>query len=518
MRTKDLGLHAPEDATRRAGTFRVLVRAVAFVMAFALAPASVAQATPVPAPGSGLAATAMGPAAAAAAAHDLVGTWEGVLEVPGGSLRLVLHLVADGEGGYTATLDSPDQGATGIPAAEAVVEGDVLRLSIPTIGARYEGRIDFEAEVIRGTFTQGMASLPLELRRVEEVSGPNRPQTPRPPFPYDEEDVVYPNAEAGITLAGTLALPHLPGPHPAVVLITGSGPQDRDETVFDHKPFLIISDHLARRGIAVLRVDDRGVGQSTGDFDSATSLDFTSDVAAGVEFLKSRPEIDGARIGLIGHSEGGLIAPLVAVESDDVAFIVLLAAPGLTGEEILYLQAERIMRANGATSSAIAANRAVQATIFEVILEEADQARRSERLHEALTRLLEESGGELGVPPSQHEAFIQSQLRATTGEWFRFFLMHDPVPVLERVRVPVLALNGGKDLQIPAAENLVAIEAALRAGGNPDFEVRELSGLNHLFQTAKTGSPVEYAQIEETFSPIALEAVTEWILRVTSGS
>lgn len=520
MRTTDFGRHAPDNTTQNDNALLAVARALLIATTIALTLILATRATAAPTPGASgptgevaIAATAM----AAATIDDLVGTWEGALDVGGATLRLVMHLTADDDGGYTATLDSPDQGARGIPVAETVVEGDVIRLTITAVGATYEGRVDPDAEVIRGTFVQGGSRFPLELKRVEEVSAPNRPQTPRPPFPYDEEEVVYPNPEAGITLAGTLTLPHTPGPHPVVLLITGSGPQDRDETVFDHKPFLIIADHLARHDIAVLRVDDRGVGASTGDFSSATTLDFASDVAAGVAFLKTRPEIDAERIGLIGHSEGGLIAPIVATESDDVAFIVLLAGPGLPGEQILHLQSELILRANGEPEATISANRRVQETMFRIIREEDDADLRRARMRESLTRLLEESGDHLGVPPGSHESFIEGQIRASSSDWFRFFLTFDPRPVLERVYVPVLALNGSKDLQVPAAQNLAAIEAALRAGGNARFEVRELPGLNHGFQTAETGSPTEYRRIEETFSPVALEALTDWILQVAGG-
>jgi uncharacterized protein len=369
------------------------------------------------------------------------------------------------DGGLTASADSPDQGVRGIPVESIGYEEGRLVLELPSVQARFEGRLMGENE-IEGSWSQGGAALPLELERVEEVVGPNRPQEPEPPFPYVAEAVRYPNLDAGIHLAGTLTLPEGDGPFPAVALISGSGAQNRDSEVFGHRIFLVLADHLTRQGIAVLRSDDRGVGESEGIFQEATSRDFAGDAAAAVAYLRARPEIAPEAVGLVGLSEGGMIAPMVAAESDDVAFIVLMAGPGLTGEEILHLQADLISRA-------------------------------------------------MGVTPETREGWITSQKSTAGGPWFRFFLVHDPRPVLRQVRVPVLALNGELDLQVPPAENLGAIEAALREGGNPDFTVRELPGLNHLFQTATTGSPMEYAQIEETMSPKAMDMVARWILERT---
>ena len=272
--------------------------------------------------------------------RDLSGIWLGKLVPMTGELRVVFHLARTESGQYTATLDSPDQGAEGIPAGPVIVRTDSLIVNVPVVSGRFRGKIgEFS---IDGVWEQGGYDFPLVLEKVEEVTKPPRPQEPDPPYPYDEEEVTYTNEEAGVTLAGTLTLPRSPGPHPAVILISGSGAQDRNETVFNHKPFLVLADHLTRHGIAVLRADDRGMGGSSGSVRTSTSEDFAEDVLAGVDCLKNRPEIDPERIGLAGHSEGGIVAPMAAVRSNDVAFIVMMAGTGLTGEKIVLLQSELI--------------------------------------------------------------------------------------------------------------------------------------------------------------------------------
>ena len=319
---------------------------------------------------------------------------------------------------------------------------------------------------------------------------PPRPQEPTPPYPYQEEQVTFVNAKAGITFAGTLTLPASPTASPAVVLITGSGAQDRDETIAGHKPFLVLADALTRRGIAVLRVDDRGVGGSGGTMATATSEDFVDDALAAVAYLRGRKDIDAKRIGLVGHSEGGLIAPIAATRSKDIAFIVLMAGPGITGDQILFLQGAAIMRANGASEAAISRNREVKQRLFDVIRTEKDDAAAKEKIK--------------SIAPGQE--------RVATP-WFRYFLSYDPVPVLQKVTCPVLAINGEKDLQVPYRENLDAIGKALRAGGNTDVTTLSMPNLNHLFQTSQTGAPSEYAKIAETFAPAALDAISDWILK-----
>jgi pimeloyl-ACP methyl ester carboxylesterase len=342
-----------------------------------------------------------------------------------------------------------------------------------------------------------------------------RPQNPKKPYPYDEEDVIYDNPKSGNKLAGTLTLPRSPGPHPVVLLITGSGPQDRDEALLGHRPFLVIADYLTRRGIAVLRVDDRGTGKSTGKFEGATTVDFAGDARASVDFLKTRQDIDPKQIGLVGHSEGGIIAPMLASESSDIAFIVMLAGPGVTGEEILLAQQFLIARAMGTPEDEAERSRGIERFILSVVKEEPDEAEVKRKVREGIEKLSAAMPEDQRKKQIEKIAAIEKQIPTLISAWFRAFLVYDPRPALEKVKVPVLAMNGALDLQVPPHQNLPAIVAALEAGGNPDYQIVKLAHLNHLFQTAQTGSPTEYAKIEETFAPAALETMGEWIGRHT---
>lgn len=449
-----------------------------------------------------------------APAPDLPGTWLGSLEVPGASLRIVFHIEADDEGRYAATMDSPDQGATGIATSGAILEGDSVRIEVPAVGGVYAGIV--EEDTIRGRWTQGGRPFPVVLTRVDEVERPSRPQTPSPPYPYASRDVTFESADAGVTLAGTVTLPRGPGPHPAVVLISGSGPQDRNETIMGHEPFHVLADHLTREGVAVLRYDDRGVGGSTGDHSAATSEDLADDAVGAIRRLAELPEVDTSALGLVGHSEGGLIAPIVTNRTGKAAFLVLLAAPGRAGEAILRAQGELLVRASGGDDATVRLQREVQAALFRVARSGMDSARAVKVVRKTLDSLRaglpeeERAAVDRAMPDS--DAYVGAQVRQATSPWFRFFLDYDPRPALRRVDVPVLALGGTKDLQVPAEENLAAIEDALRAGENERVTTRALQGLNHLFQHAGTGSPAEYARIEETFAPEALQAISGWIL------
>lgn len=446
---------------------------------------------------------------------SIEGIWEGKLKVPGAELRIVFKISKNQDGALTATLDSPDQGAKDIPIEEVIFEDNTLSLEVKSAGGIFEGKVNQDFSVIEGEWKQSGQALPLTIKRVDKAVEILRPQEPKKPYPYIERQVEYTNLKAGVKLVGTLTLPSGQGPFPAVLLITGSGPQDRDETIFNHKPFLVLADYLTRQGVAVLRVDDRGVGGSTGDFSRATSEDFASDVLAGIEYLKTCKEIDAKKIGLIGHSEGGLIAPMVAIKSPDVALIVLMAGTGLTGEEILYLQGALISRAMGVSEEDITKNRQFNEKIFSLIRQEKDVKIIEEKLRQMFmadwTELNEEEKNKIGDP----EVFLEAQLQSLLSPWFRFFLTYDPKPTLSKVKCPVLAINGEKDLQVPPKENLSAIEEALKSGGNQDYTIKEIPNLNHLFQTAQIGLPSEYGKIEETISPIALKIITDWILEHT---
>jgi fermentation-respiration switch protein FrsA (DUF1100 family) len=452
----------------------------------------------------------------AAAPEDPVGLWMGTLDAGGAKLRIVFHVGRDPDGSVHATADSLDQGASGLQVDSFTITDGTLRIEMKAIGGSFEGKLSADGNSAEGQWRQSGASLPLTLERVDKVPEVKRPQVPVKPYPYVEEEVSYQNAAAGVKLAATLTYPKSGGPFPAVVLITGSGAQDRDETVFGHKPFLVLSDYLTRRGIAVLRADDRGVGGSTGDVSKATTEDFAGDALAGVAYLKTRREIDPERVGLLGHSEGADIAPLCAARSRDVAFIVLLAGSGVDGEQIILKQQDLISRALGMPDDQVAKQRAETEEVLAIVKQEKDSAAAEKRIGEAITArfaaMTEGQKKAAGVTPESVEGAIQAATAQMLSPWFRFFLTYDPAPALREVRVPVLAVWGEKDLQVPPAQNLPVVEAALKAGGNTHYTVKELPGLNHLLQTATTGSPTEYTQIEETISPAALQLIADWIL------
>ena len=440
-------------------------------------------------------------AAKPAVPSDIDGIWLGTLDAGATKLRLVLK-IANGPDGLTASLQSPDQSQQWLPANSATRSGDSLNFTIESLGVVYDGKIDAGLNSIDGTFTQGGRPLPLALKRVKDQAEleTRHPQNPVKPYPYREEEVTYANKAAGNTLAGTLTIPPGKGPFPAVLLISGSGPNDRDETVFGHKPFLVLSDYLTRKGIVVLRVDKRGVGKSTGDLAHATTADFATDAEAGVQYLKTRAEADPRRIGLIGHSEGGTVAPMLAAGDPGVRFIVLMAGPGVPGDQIIVEQGRLIEEAAGATKEKAAQDADKQRELFALVEKEKDGAILDKELRANLAGR---------VPDAQIDMAIQQ----VTSPWMRYTLTYDPATALRKVACPVLALNGEKDLQVSAAQNLPAIKKALEEGGNKQIEIDEMPGLNHLFQTAKTGSPTEYAQIEETISPVALDKVASWILK-----
>ena len=447
--------------------------------------------------------------------EDIEGVWMGTLKVSVVELRIVFKISANADGTLAATLDSPDQGAENIAVSKVTFENGRLYLESKVVQGTYEGQIKEDGS-IEGKWQQGGISFPLPLKRIDEAPKLHRPQEPKKPYPYIEEEVTYENEEAGIKLAGTLTLPHSEGPFPAVILITGSGGQDRNETVCGHRPFLVLADYLTRKGIAVLRVDDRGVGGSTGNLLESTSEDFAGDVLTGVNYLKGRKEVNPKKIGLIGHSEGGIIAPIAAVRSSDVAFIVLMAGTGLTVEEIIYLQGDLLLKTVGVSDEVLALQRTSSEQIFEIIKNEKDNKIAKKKIRKIMTDILAKLSKEEKDALGASEATMEIQLKKLLSRWFRFFLTYDPKTALMKVKCPVLAINGQLDLQVPPKENLSAIEEALKTGGNTNYTIQELPKHNHLFQRAQTGAISEYAKIEETISPIALKAITQWILKQTS--
>ncbi|PIF01440.1 MAG: alpha/beta hydrolase [Maribacter sp.] len=443
--------------------------------------------------------------------QDATGHWYGVLEVQGTQLRLVFN-ISRADNIYSATMDSPDQGVKGVPVTSISYEKDTLKLEISNAGIGYEGTLGKDA-IFTGTFKQGGHEFPMDLSR--NAIGKRklkRPQEPTEPYPYYTEEVAFQNDKANISLAGTLSLPKKEGNFPVVVLISGSGPQNRDEELLGHKPFLVISDYLTRNGIGVLRYDDRGVGESEGDFRTSTTADFVTDVESAILYLKTRKEIDKNEIGLIGHSEGGIIAPIVAGKSKDVAFVILLAGTGIQGDQLLLLQQQSIGKASGLGNGELQQMELINRRAFDIV----KKSKGLEQLKIDLTNYFKQT---LADNPNAEkpegmsdDGFVELQVGQIANPWMQYFIKHDPAPVLEKVECPVLALNGAKDLQVPAKINLKAIKDALEKSGNKDVTTKELSGLNHLFQECETGLPTEYAVIEQTFSPKALTEISNWIL------
>ena len=431
------------------------------------------------------------------------GLWQSALVTHGMRLRFQLHVSHDSDGELIAALDNLDQNVIGLPAINVSQKESSFHFEIPVVAGVFDGTLNAAKNSIAGTWSQTGATEKIEFKRSDQPLELLRPQNPVKPYPYREEEVSFSNTAANVTLAGTLTLPKGSGPFPAAVLIAGSGPHDRDESLDNHKPFLVLSDYLTRKGLAVLRYDKRGIGKSTGSADSATTLDLAADATAAISYLKTRREIDPARIGLIGHSEGAMIAPYLASRSNDIPWIVLLAAPATKGQDTLLNQSELIARVAGLSDAQIVASLAFDRNAYDLVRDEKNPG----ILVDKLKNLVKASGLEGVMTPT----VLEPQLRMLSSPWFRFFLDYDPLPSLQNTKCPLLALYGQKDLQVPAKKNLPLLQKALTDGGTNPADVRQLSELNHLFQHAYSGSPAEYGAIEETFAPEALQIIGDWL-------
>jgi len=429
-------------------------------------------------------------------------SWTGAATLPGGAeLGFSIHITRGDE--PTATIDIPTQGAMGIPLEVVSVDGDSVLLRIPApANAEIAGTVNDQGE-LAGMLKQAGMEFPFKMSRSSAPTGPVRPQHPEPPYPYVVEEVAFENTGAGVTLAGTLTLPEGDGPFPAAVMITGSGPQDRDETLVGHKPFLVIADHLTRAGVAVLRYDERGVAESTGDFATALTDDFADDALAAVAFLQSDDRIDNERVGLIGHSEGGLVAPMAASSDPSVAFIVMLAGLGVDGGEILVSQQIALTGAGGTPEMARTVGEKMRVMVDALLADDPDGAR--DPLRVVLRTQM------VGATEDQVDATFAQQIGMFTSPWMMRFVELDPAESLSRVTQPTLALFGGLDLQVVSDINAPRMRDALDRAPTEDVTIVTFPGLNHLFQTARTGSTSEYAMIEETFSEGALSLMTSWI-------
>ena len=435
----------------------------------------------------------------------LDGDWDGTLQAGlGVKMRLAVH-IATGPHGTLGNLNSIDQQARAGLSGVAR-DGARVKLDMALIGATFDGALDASGQTITGQWSQGGMQLPLVLTRRaagQAVAVLKRPQTPVKPYPYAEEEVTFEDAASHVKLAGTLTLPPGAGPFPAVVLVSGSGPNTRNEPIMSHQIFLVLADHLTRHGIAVLRYDKRGTGSSTGDYAKATTQDFANDADAAAAWLRGRKEIDPAKVGLIGHSEGGLIVPMVAVADPKVDFIVMMAGPGVDGAQVLAEQGRLVFKATGMSDAQVADYSGLREKMIAIVRAERDPVVAAAKMR----ALLVADPALKNTSP----AVIDAQVNAINNDWFRFFFNYDPAIALRQVRCPVLAMIGSKDLQVPPDQNLPALRAAL--AHNPDAEVDELPDLNHLFQTAKTGAIGEYGEIEETIAPAALDTMTVWIVK-----
>jgi uncharacterized protein len=440
------------------------------------------------------------------AVAGLDGRWEGRVQA---ALPVVLRVKTEASG-TIARLDLPGQ-ATGIPLATLVRDGARVKFSITGYAMSYEGALSADGSSITGAVSQLGQALPLVFTHTSSDFSPavlsQRPQTPRKPYPYKEEEVVFDNPAApGVKLACSFTSPNSPGPHPAAVLISGSGPHDRDATVLGHKTFLVLADHLTRKGVAVLRCDDRGVGKSTGDFTKTTLDDFASDAEAGFAFLRTHPSIDPKRIGLIGHSLGTIIGPNAAAKQPDAAFLVMLAAAGVPGREISIDQQQAIARADGMPDKFLASSGALWRKVVAIVNSPADNA--SVR-SSVLALLLAE--GPSAYPTGMTEATAKAEADRVSSDYVRGVQAYDPAKFLSTARMPILAMNGALDVQATPALNLGGLRKILAK--HSDATVLEMPGLNHAFQHAKTGAMSEYAEIEETFAPEALEMISSWIVK-----
>lgn len=441
-----------------------------------------------------------------------IGNWEGEMNA-GQKVRLVFR-VKQADGKLSATMDSPDQGITGIPVANTSMNGDSVLFDLSNAGIQYTGLL--KDNEIKGVWKQGGMKLPLVMKRTEKPTELSRPQTPKPPYGYLSEDVTFKNADGSISYGATITMPAGGKTYPAVLLISGSGPQNRDEELMGHKPFAVIADYLTKKGYVVLRVDDRGVGQTTGDRKKATSADFAKDAHAAIDYLKTRKEVNTKKIGMMGHSEGGMIAPMVATERKDIDFIILMAGPGVKIYELMEDQSAAVMQAGGVSENVVNEYRKLYRGIEQAIISATTGEEAQNKMIQVTTTWKSTASKEaialVDITDFESEKkFVNEFMKIYHDAWFNYFLKYDPQPTLQKLSCKVLALNGEKDLQVLPKSNLEGIKRSLAKSKTKQYEVKELPGLNHLFQTCKKCTVQEYGTLEETISPVALQTVSDWL-------
>lgn len=449
-------------------------------------------------------------APAPTAPADFAGSWGGSIMVSGTPIGILLKLTQE-EGGWKGTLDIPSQGVVGLELSDIRIEGDSIQMSIPAPTLpTFTGKVT--GDYMSGTFTQHGETHGWKADR-GAPPGPNRPQTPSPPFPYISQAITFSSGD--IHLSGTLTLPRGDGPFPVVLFVSGSGPQDRNLEIFGHKPFLLLADQLTRGGMATLRWDDRGVGGSSGVLEKATTEDLAGDILAGIEFLKhgdQRNKIDTGRVGILGYSEGSTVAAVAATRSDDVRAVVLLAPMGIPGREVLMEQAAIVSRSANVPQDFIDLQRERQTRLFDAVIAGAPE----DTLRARTVALMK---ARLPTPKDEEiRAKLGEEMARLESPWFRHFLEYDPRDALTRLHVPVLALTGEKDVQVSPGANLPRIQRALEEAGNPDATVEAVPNLNHLFQECLTGKFEEYAGINQTMAPSILDRIRTWLSQRLAAS
>ncbi|MBB6459459.1 alpha/beta hydrolase family protein [Flammeovirga kamogawensis] len=435
--------------------------------------------------------------------QNLVGPWTGTLTVQTGKIDIIFHITHNGQI-FQGKMDVPVQNLKGIPIHEVKYQEPFITINLPNLGIKYTGHV-LDDEHIEGKFEQGGFSFPMTLYKDLEIETPlKKPQEPLPPFPYVSKNIKFKNEKANILLAGTFTRPIDVKKYPAVILISGSGPQDRNQEILGHKSFLLLADELTKKGVAVLRFDDRGTGESSGNFNSASTLDFSTDVEAAYEYLLSRKDVDPTKIGLLGHSEGGTIAGIVASENKAIDFVVLMASPGLRGKELMLHQKALIEKKGGVPDNIIERNQKIFSEAYSIVINN------EQPLFDKLADYLQHQ-----FDHQLNDQQINNLAKTFSSNWMKEFIKLDPATYFSKVTCPVLALNGTKDVQVIAKENLDAIYNALTEAGNTAIDIEEIEGINHLFQECETGLPNEYGEIEQTLSPVLLEKVTTWITSKT---
>jgi pimeloyl-ACP methyl ester carboxylesterase len=462
-----------------------------------------------------------------ATAQTITGAWQGELDIQGKHIPVVFHIAKDGDK-LSASFDSPSQNVFNLKCSDVIQKKDSVTILLAAVNIKYSGQLSTEKQ-LKGSWFQGPGSLPLILNKTSEsaaVITEKRPQTPVKPYPYQSEDIEFTNADRSIRFAGTLTYPttnSLPAiktasQYPAVMMITGSGQQDRDETLFGHKSFAVIADYLTKMGFAVLRVDDRGIGKTTGNYQQASSLDFAKDIEAGLDFLKNNVHINQQKIGLLGHSEGGMIAQIVASERKDIKFIVMLAAPGIPTIDLMQQQTEAWGIAEGMPVQDAKLKGLLVSAVWTEGKKNNDRTTALKNIKVKIDSMFKTADPATvsrlrSTDTTAVEGQLNAELNALNGPWLKYFINYDPQLYLQKLDCKILAINGSKDVQVNAAANLKRIKSALGKSKSRQYDIVELPGLNHLFQTCVKCTPSEYHELEESFSPLALQTIGNWLVK-----